>query len=195
MTVFKTALQSILLAAIPKSVGSLFRIWDDWEAPKDIRKSTIQRESLLLGLTVLFTAMMRPMLLKPLIQKLGPQAARHETGLNVLAAVLGISAAEVTSRFVAPKQPWTEHTEIDRMDAERFEENEPDEWDDDIRSGELWQDDEKPGHRLNIVSPDVSFAQSTAPLASALPAFHSNYGNPMPNAMTRLSIVRNMFPV
>lgn len=191
MAVFKTALQSILLAAIPKSVGSLFRIWDDWKAPKDVRKSTIQRESLLLGLTVLFTSIMRPLMLKPLISKLGPQIAKQETGLNVLAAILGISAAEVASRLVAPKQPW----------AERFggtERLERDDWDEDDfwRDFQPWQEEGKDENRLNVVSPGITFAQSKAPFASALPVFYAAYGNPLPvSSGVGLSMVRNMFRV
>jgi hypothetical protein len=101
--------QSILYAFITKSVGSVFRVRDDWQAPPQILRNTAEREGILLALTTVFTTatqfMLSPML-APLLKRV-PQLAKYELLFRAGANAAGIFVAEATSRLSAPKNYWT----------------------------------------------------------------------------------------
>ena len=104
--VLSTPLQSVLYAVITKSVGSGFRVRDDWSAPAEVRKATLKRESMLLGLTTLFTAgiqMLFSTALRPLL-KTSPALARYELLLRALA---GMRARDVHAVILGsgPEEP------------------------------------------------------------------------------------------
>jgi hypothetical protein len=55
MAFLTPAIQAIIFGVVTKSVGSIFRVKDDWNAPQQVLRNTVMREGLLLGLTTAFT--------------------------------------------------------------------------------------------------------------------------------------------
>lgn len=100
--------QSIMYGVITKSIGSIFRVADDKEAPRDILVNTFKREGILLGLTTLyttFTQMVFSGTLGKIINR-HPALKNYELVLRAGFTAVGIVMAEVTSRRMAPKTTW-----------------------------------------------------------------------------------------
>lgn len=105
-------IQSILYGVITKSIGSGFRVKDDWQAPPEIRNSTIKREAILLGLTTGFTTMTQSIFSGAFgkVLERNPRLKSYELLLRAGFTAIGIIMAEMTSRATAPKTSWTERT-------------------------------------------------------------------------------------
>lgn len=103
-------MQSILFGVITKSVGSIFRVVDDWQAPRPVMLNTVKRESLLLFLTTAFTTATQSAFsrfIMPLLKR-APRLKPYELLLRAAAASIGVLMAELTSRATAPKTKWNQ---------------------------------------------------------------------------------------
>ena len=107
---FSPFLQSVLYGVITKSVGSVFRVKDDWQAPPEIRKNTIKREGILLALTTGFTTMTQSIFSGAFGKTLerNPKLKQYELLLRAGFTAIGIFMAEATSRATAPKTSWAD---------------------------------------------------------------------------------------
>lgn len=103
--------QSVLYAVITKSVGSGFRVKDDWKAPTPVRLKTLKREAVLLGLTTVFTTGIQHLFTKTLTGALrkNPRLAGFELILRTLLTAPALVVAEIVSRKMAPKPTWDTH--------------------------------------------------------------------------------------
>jgi hypothetical protein len=113
MSFLTPAIQAIIFGVVTKSVGSIFRVKDDWEAPRQVLRNTVMREGLLLGLTTAFTTASQALFSKTISPVLArtPRLQPYELLFRAIAATGGIFLAEITSRAVAPKTPWDERLE------------------------------------------------------------------------------------
>jgi hypothetical protein len=105
--------QITMAGVITKSVGSLFRVLDDSDAPKAVRANTLKREGILLLLTSVFTAAAERIctqILLPAMQKAFQQVnfAGYRKLLAVVPISVGIFLAESSSRLFFPKAKWEE---------------------------------------------------------------------------------------
>lgn len=91
--------------ALLKMIGSLFRIADDLQAPKDIRDTTVRRELMLVSLVTACTAsvaLIYDSIIKP---RLKPGPILQKSSQFLLVAI-GYVASEKISRIIAPKPSW-----------------------------------------------------------------------------------------
>jgi hypothetical protein len=116
----KSFLMAAAVAAAPKSVGGLFRVWDDHNAPWPIEKGTIKREGLTVAQVALYgVAIERAVkgmesigrrlshggesnLLSDGLRKLQGNQALFLIGLSCTANFI----AEAVSRKLAPRNIW-----------------------------------------------------------------------------------------
>lgn len=98
-------LQSIAYAVITKSVGSSFRVIDDWSGPREKTLSTVKREGILLALTTLFTTGIQLLFTKLLSSTLlkRPGLLHHELLMRAVVTAPALFFAEWISRKIAPK--------------------------------------------------------------------------------------------
>ncbi len=97
--------QSVIYAVVTKSIGSGFRVTDDWNGPTPRLMNTLKRESTLLGLTTLMTTGIQMLFTRILSSTLQskPGWAQHELLLRALVTAPALIFAEWTSRQLAPK--------------------------------------------------------------------------------------------
>lgn len=174
--------QSVLYGVITKSIGSIFRVTDDLQAPPKVLRTTAIREGILLGLTTLyttFTQMVFSGVLGKVIHR-NPGLKNYELVLRAGFTAIGIMMAEVTSRAMAPKVKWSEilagGQSMAAPDGDRFRRHDDD---DDDRGGFP----DETGHRRMAVLP-------AAPLGPRVPAkplkLPLTFSNTFTNPMTRL---------
>lgn len=108
------------VAAGPKSVGSFFRVYDDHNAPWDVKKNTMKRELFTVGQVSLYGVAIERSVegLKRVAQKMTVKGESNllSTGLQKLQAnqalfLIGLSCtanfiAESLSRKIAPRNIW-----------------------------------------------------------------------------------------
>lgn len=100
-------IQSVLYAVGTKSIGSGFRVADDWNASPERLARTVTRESILLGLTTVSTTAIQVLFTKtvvPFLQR-RPALNRFDLILRGLVTVPALIFAEWISRAMAPKDP------------------------------------------------------------------------------------------
>ncbi len=161
--VFHTA----LAAVATKGVGSGYRVWDDRNAPWQVKKNTIQRESATLGMVSALTAALDwlghqfslkhiPFQgLKTLLQK----AASHHILLKSIPITLGIFAAEAISRKVAPRNIWKPGGELNESVIEGDEDHSEDDGDEDAINAKV-AEKKMSGDAHSIKHQPLTFAQS-----------------------------------
>ena len=112
--------KAVFAAAVPKSVGSAFRIGDDKKAPSEVRRSTILRESATLGQVSVYAALIDSSFngLKQFAERMPKNGGSHllVEGLHKMQSnktlfLIGLSAtanilAEAVSRKLAPRNIW-----------------------------------------------------------------------------------------
>ena len=100
--------QSIIYAVATKSVGSVFRVSDDWSAPEEVRDNTMEREGILLGLSAVFTTAIQLLFTHVLASPLAkhPKLKQYELLLRGAASVPALVFAEWVSRKISPRPEW-----------------------------------------------------------------------------------------
>lgn len=101
----KSALfQSVFYAVLTKGVGSGYRFYDDRHAPEHIRKNTLKRESILMGLVTAASVAIN-LCISPLFARVH-RLKGMELILRGLATAPAFLFAEYVSRKTAPKLNW-----------------------------------------------------------------------------------------
>ncbi len=100
--------QSVIYSVLTKSVGSGFRIRDDWHAPKHVQQKTFQRELTLLSLLTASSAAIQ-LMIRPVIRK-HPGLKKTELVWCALATVPAQMFSEWFCRKQAPKPSWKKLT-------------------------------------------------------------------------------------
>ena len=120
MVICASTMKAVFASALPKAVGSGFRIKDDWQAPADVRRNTIKREAMTLTQVSLYAVLIDSAfkglkrmadgmaqrgggrLLGAALRKLESRQAVFLIVLSCLANIL----AETVSRLLAPRNIW-----------------------------------------------------------------------------------------
>jgi hypothetical protein len=120
MVICASTMKAVFASALPKAVGSAFRVKDDWQAPADVRRNTIKREAMTLTQVSLYAVLIDSAfkglkrmademaqrgsgrLLSAALRKLESRQAVFLIVLSCLANIL----AETVSRLVAPRNIW-----------------------------------------------------------------------------------------
>ncbi len=115
-----------MAGVVTKATGSFYRMRDDWNAPKEIKRDTLERETTMLaiagasmmGIQLFFTALTRnpnfiralneqgANLFKKVSFKLGDTLKKYEPVVRLALAVPAFALAESISRIVGPREIW-----------------------------------------------------------------------------------------
>lgn len=177
--VFHTALAGVAT----KGVGSGYRVWDDRNAPWQVKKNTIQRETATLGMVSAFTAALdwlgHQFNLKHIpfqgLRTFLQKAASHQVLLKAIPITLGIFAAEAISRKVAPRNLWKPGGELDESVIEGHDDHDEDDPDEDAKNDKVAEKKMSGGAQV-IKHQPLTFAQSgpgshSSPFSSTSPVF------------------------
>ncbi len=177
--------QSVLYGVITKSIGSIFRVTDDLQAPPRVLRTTAIREGILLGLTTLyttFTQMVFSGVLGKVIHR-NPGLKNYELVLRAGFTAIGIMLAEITSRAMAPKVKWSEILAGDEKNMQAPTAGDRFSLSDDS------DDDDHAAFRPELRQPQMALLPAT-PLGARLPArplkLPLTFSNTFTNPMTRL---------
>lgn len=129
------AAYTALAGVVTKGVGSGFRVWDDRNAPWQVKKNTLQREAITLAQVSVYTYLIDLAMQKVLpkaadrikglashdAQALLKKAANQKILLKAIPVSAGIFLAETMGRKIAPRNIWDEDGKLNDEIADAHE--------------------------------------------------------------------------